>query len=179
MRAPAPLAEQRPDSLFVNGKANGFDVGPDGARRVRMREHDSMNPGSQHLLEHPRIRTNCRFVGAIHRHIDDHRRRTMAAPGRPPRHQSLHVRRQSNYVVGGVLHVIADIVGVSLGILLALFKTARRVPASARRPRMRAGVINRLAVRQQFNGPVDPLWLVGRVAVLGQHPHNPERQDKR
>ena len=69
MHAPVPFAEQRPDSLFVNGETDGFDERLDGARVIRMGQHDAMDAGSQHLLEHPGVGTDGHFVEAIDRQL--------------------------------------------------------------------------------------------------------------
>src|SRR4029077_1308977 len=64
VRAATPLTEHRSDALFVDGEADGFHKRLDGSRRVRVGEHDSMYARSQHLLEHPGIGANRRFVQA-------------------------------------------------------------------------------------------------------------------
>ena len=82
-----------------------------------------MDAGGQHLVEHPGIGANRRLINAVDRHIYDHWRRAMPALGGAACDQSSHVFGQTLDVVRGVLHVIADVVGVCLGVFHALLIT--------------------------------------------------------
>src|SRR5438874_54282 len=103
-----------------------------------------VHAGREHLGKHPCIGTDRRLVDSSHRHVDDHGWRTMAALCRAALRQAAHVLRQSLYVERSMLHVVADIVGKRLRVILTLFKRARG-------PGMGAGVINRLALREKFD----------------------------
>src|SRR5262249_8995856 len=75
-----------------------------------------------------------------------------AASGRTTGCQSLHIIGETLDVVWCMFHVIADIVRVSLSVSLPLLETT--VGAG-----MRAGVINRLPLRKQFDCSIDALCL--------------------
>ena len=139
-------------ALLVDRKSHGFDEGPDRGRRVRMAQQYAVHAGREHLGEHPRIGADRRLVDSRHRHIDDHGRRAMTALRRTALRQAAHVFRQSLYVERGMLHVVADVVGEGLRVTLALFKRAGG-------PGMRPGVINRLALREKFDRPIDSFRL--------------------
>jgi hypothetical protein len=124
VRAAAPFLDARADGLFVDGEPHRFHQRPHGAGRVRMRQHDAVHAGGQHLMEHPRIGTHRRFIGPVHRHVDDHRRRAMAAPGRTAGHQPSHVVGEALDVVRSVLHVVAQVIGAP-----AVFDACFVVPA--------------------------------------------------
>ena len=72
----------------------------------------------------------------------------MAALCRTALGEAAHVFRQALDVEGRVLHVVADVIGIGLGIFDALFERARRAG-------MRARVINGLALLEKLDGPVD------------------------
>ena len=105
-----------------------------------------MHAGGEHLREHPRIGADGRFVDAVDRHVDDHRRRAMAALGRAAFREPAHVFRQALHVERRVLHVVADVVGKCLRVLLALLERAGR-------PGMRAGVIDGLTLSRAVRSP--------------------------
>jgi hypothetical protein len=84
----------------------------------------------EHLLEHPRVRADGRFIGAVDREVDDDRRRAVAALRRPALREAAHV------------------VGPRLRALDALLEAAVR-------PFVRAGVVDRLPLLEQLDGAVD------------------------
>ncbi len=141
-------------ALLVDRQADGFDKRSHRARRIGVRQKNAVNAGSQHLLKHPGVGANRGLVGAIHRNVHDHRRRAMPALGRPAGDQAAHVLGQAFDVERRVLHVVADVVGVGLRVFLALLEAAFGAG-------MRAGVINRLTLPEQFDGAVDVLGLRG------------------
>ena len=131
-------------------KANRFDERPHGARRIGVAQQDAVDARRQHLLEHPCVRADAGFVGAVHRHVHDHRGRPVPALGRSATGQPAHVVGETLDVEGRVLHVVADVVGPGLRVLHALLEVAVR-------PLVRARVVDRLALREQLDRAVDPL----------------------
>jgi hypothetical protein len=119
-----------------------------------MTQEDPVDAGRQHLLEHPGVRAHRRFVGAVDRNVDDHRRRPMSTLRRPALHQALHVVGETLHVERRMLHVVADVISVGLRVFDALRVAAFRTV-------VRTGVVNRLALFQELDGSVDPLRLVG------------------
>jgi hypothetical protein len=77
----------------------------------------------------------------------------MATLRRSAFYQALHVFRQAFHIEWRMFHVVADVVGERLRVFDALFERSPRA-------RMRPGVVNRLAIRQQLKRSVDVLWLV-------------------
>src|SRR5215813_5880260 len=70
----------------------------------------------------------------------------------PPRREPLHILGEAFDVVWRVFHVVADVVGIDLSIFLPLLKAALRTG-------MRTGVIDRLALREQFDCSIDSFCL--------------------
>ena len=101
----------------------------------------------------------------------------MSALGRTARHQPLHVFGQAFDVERRVLHVVADVVGIGLGVFLALLETSGG-------PGMRAGVVDRLPLFQELDRAVDVLGLgqlsggnegyAGNQTETGQHRGQPD-----
>ena len=92
------------------------------------------------------------LVHAVYWNIDNYRRGTVTTSVGTAGHQSPHIFLQTLYVVWGVLHVIADVIRISLSILHPLL-------IGAYRSGMRASVIDGLALLQQFDRLVDPFDL--------------------
>ena len=111
-----------------------------------------MNAGGEHLREHPRVGADRRFVDARDRHVDDDGGCSVATLGGAARGKAAHVFRETFDVEGGVLHVIADVVGEGLGVFHALIECAGRAG-------MGAGVIDGLTLLEQFDRAVDPVRL--------------------
>ncbi len=127
-----------------------------------------MDARREHLLEHPRVRANRGFVGAVDRHVHDHRGRAMTALGRSALGEAAHVVAEPFDVERGVLHVVADVVGIRLRVLDALLE----VPVG---PFVRPGVVDRLPVGEQLDRAIDPLPL---RRVVGQHGHDNQREHR-
>ena len=143
-----------PYPFVVNGKAHGFDKGPDGAGIIRMGEHHAVHAGGEHLVEHPGVGMDRLRIHAVYGHVDDNRRRAMTASVRAAGCQPAHVLLQALYVEGSVLHVVADVIRVGLRVFHSLL-----VGASS--SRVRAGVVDRLAFCQELDGLVDALRFCG------------------
>ncbi len=124
-----------------------------------------MHAGGEHLREHPGVGSYRRFIDPVHRHVDDHRRRAMTAPGRAAGDQSFHVLGQALDVVRRVLHVVADVVGPRLRVLDALFEASLGAVVRAR-------VVDRLTLREQLDRAVD----ARRFRVLRRDAHEAESE---
>ena len=154
MHAPAPFLQAvLAHALLVGRETDRLDECAYRARIVGMRQQHSVHTRRQHLIEHPRVCANRSLVEAVHRHIHDDCRGAMATFRRPALYQALHVFRESLDIERRVFHVVADVIGERLRVFDALFEGAGRA-------RMRPGVVNRLAIRQQLKRSVDVLRLV-------------------
>src|SRR5262245_48373023 len=95
---------------------------------------------------------HCGFVYSINRHIDNNSGSAMAAFSRTTGCQPLHILGEAFDVIWCMFHVIADVVRIGLSVFLSLLETTLGAG-------MRAGVINRLSLREQFDRSIDPLGL--------------------
>ena len=107
-----------------------------------------MHAAPEDLAELPGVEADIRLIGAVHRRLDDDRRRAVSRAGRPAIDQAAHVLGQPGHVEGAVLHADIDVVGPGAGILATL-RVGQHVAG------VRAVVVDRLVLRQQFDGPVD------------------------
>src|SRR5690242_9392437 len=146
--AAALLQSSWTDALFAIGIADCFYKGFHCAGGGCVAQQDPVDAGGQYLLEHPRVGAYCGFIGSPDRDIHDHGGRSMAGSSGSARGESLHVSRKSRYIVRSGFHVVADVIGPGLGVLLTLLESADRAG-------MRSGVVNRLALFQQLDGSVD------------------------
>src|SRR5690349_2289007 len=105
--------------LVMDRKANRLDESAHGARVIRVGEKDSVHTCRQNLLEHPGVGVHGRLVDSIYRYVNDDGGRSMAALGGSAGYETAHVFLEAFDIEGRVFHVVADIVGESLRILLA------------------------------------------------------------
>ena len=155
----------------IRRKAHGFDERAHGARGVRMAQQDPVDAGRQHLLKHPCVSPDRRFIGAVHRHVDDDRRRQVSAFGRAALHQAAHVVAQPPHVEGGVLHVVTDVVSVRLGVLHPLLEVALGAFVGP-------CVVDRLPLLEKFDRPVDVLRF-GGLGMNTSHIKTPDQACRR
>ena len=130
-----------------------------------------MNAGRENLREHPRVGTNRCFIRAIDWDIDDDGRHAVTALRRTTGCESLHVLGKPLDVIRRVFHVVADVVGIDLSVFLSLLETAFRAG-------MRAGVVDGLPLREQFNRSIDPLRLDGLTNRHGGSQSHHEYNDR-
>src|SRR5262245_46758215 len=107
----------------MNWKSNHFHERAHCDWRIRVRQQHTMHSGSEHLLEHPRVCANCRFINSINRDIDNNSGNAMTAFRRAAGYQSLHVLSETFDVIWRMLHVVADVVRIGLSIFLPLLET--------------------------------------------------------
>ncbi len=107
-----------------------------------------MHAAPEDLAELPGVVADVGFVGAVDWRLDDDRRGAVAGTGRAALDEAGHVFGQARHIEGAVLHADIDVVGPGGGVLPPL-RARQQMPA------MGARVIDRLALRQQFDGAVD------------------------
>ena len=109
-----------------------------------------MRAAAEDLAELPRVEADIGGVGAVDRRLDDNGRGTVPGARRPSLGQPPHIFGEPGHVERAVLHADIDVVGPGGGVLMPL-RAGQYMPAMA------ADIIDRLALRQQFDRPVDPL----------------------
>jgi len=126
------------------------DVGDAGCER---RAHAA----AEDLAELPGVEPHIRLVRAVHRRFHDDCWRAVARAGDAAIDQATHVVRKAGHVESAVLHADIDVVGPGGGVGQAL-RMGEHVAG------MRADIVDRLALRQEFDRAVDaaghgvPLW---------------------
>ncbi len=141
--------QRRIDPALMVRIAAGFDKGPHRALRFGLAQQHAMHAAPEDLAELPGIETDIGGVGAVDRGLDDDRRRAVPRTGRPGLGEARHVFGEPAHVERAMLHPDIDVIGPGGGILAAL-RAGQYMPA------MTADIINRLALRQQLDRPIDP-----------------------
>ncbi len=116
-----------------------------------MAEQDAMDPGGEHLFDHPGVGPHGDLVRAVGGQRDDDGGSAVPAPGRASLDEPAHELSQRADVERSVLHVVVDVVGPGLGHFLAGFEIGGHALVAA-------GVVDRLSLAQQIDRLVDPLW---------------------
>ncbi len=109
-----------------------------------------MHPAAEDLAELPGVVTHMRGVDAIHRRLDDHRRRAVPRPCRPRIDHAAHVFGKAGHVEAAMLHADIHVIGPGSGIDAAL-RMGQHVAA------VRTVIIDGLILLQQFDAATDPL----------------------
>src|SRR5205085_8844053 len=125
-----------------------LDKGAHRAGSLSLAQQNAMRAASENLAELPGIETDIRDVGAVNRRLDNDGRGAMARAGWAALDESLHVFAEPGHVEGAVLHANIDVVGPGAGVLAAL-RPGQHLAG------MGADVIDRLVLRQEFDGAVD------------------------
>src|SRR5437764_9991289 len=129
--------------------AAAFDKGAHGADRLGLAQQNALHAAAEDLAELPGIKPDIRLVDAVDRRLDNDGGRAVAGAGRAALDQALHVFGEPGHVEGAVLHADIDIIGPGAGVLAAL-RSGQHMPAMA------ADIIDRLVLRQELDGSVDP-----------------------
>ena len=103
------------------------------------------------------LRPRLAAASLVDRKCDDHGRGAMPAFRRPPVEEALHESGEPGYIERIVFHVVGDVVGPGLGHLLSTLVALV----------VGHGVVIRLALRQQFNGLVNPFGNLCRGRFQG------------
>ena len=128
--------------------AAGLDERPHRIGGLGLAQQDAMHAAAEDLAELPGVEPHVRLVGAVHRRLDDDRRRAMAGARRAAIDQAAQILGEAGHVERTVLHADIHVVGPGAGILAAL-RMGQHVTG------MRTVVVDRLALCQQFDRPVD------------------------
>ena len=118
-----------------------------------------MDPAREDLAKLPTIEAHDLRINPFDRCFNNHRGRAMAAGGRTAVNQTAHIIVKASHIKRAMLHANIDIVSPGVGIEFALF-IGEDVASMA------AGIIDRLILRQKFNGTVDTGWH-GWFPVIG------------
>jgi hypothetical protein len=130
--------------------AAGLDECPYRIRRLGLAQQDPMHAAAEDLTELPGIEPHIRFVGAVHRCLDDDRRRAMTGTRRAAIDHAAHVIGQASHVECAMFHADIHVVGPGTGIDATL-GMGQYMAA------VRAVIIDRLILLQQFDAATDPL----------------------
>ena len=118
-----------------------------------------MDPAREDLAKLPTVEAHDLLINPFDWRFDDHRGRAMAAGGGTTVNQAAHVVVEPRHIKRAMLHADIDIVGPGVRIKFALL-IGDDVASMA------AGIIDRLILRQKFNGTVDTGWH-GWFPVIG------------
>ena len=130
--------------------AAGLDERPHRIGGLGLAQQDAVHATAEDLTELPGIEPHVRLVGAVHRRLDDDRRRAMTGARRTAIDQAAQVFGQAGHVEGAMFHADVHVVGPGAGILAAL-RLGQHMTG------MRAVVVDRLTLCQQFDRPVDAI----------------------
>ena len=100
--------------------AAGLDECPHGIGSLRLTQQNAVHATPEDLTELPGIEPHICLVGAVHRRLDDDRRRAMAGARRATIDHATQILGQPRHVERAMFHADVHVVGPGAGIVAAL-----------------------------------------------------------